>query len=359
MVKFSICIPNYNYSKYISETINSLLNQTYKDIEICISDNASTDESIETIKKYTSKHKFIKLKVNRCNVGYYENLKRAANMAKNDWMLMISSDDIAYKNAFEVYNKIINSIPHANRSVICSLADCIDSKSNIINTNKMNKILFKEAALDEELSKNLSLNVYKIKAKALLKKSLLELRNPLHFATTSYPRSMHDEIEGYSWGGIMGPDKPFVYKLLSISEDVYIVDSPLFGYRLHSQNNIASEFQLGGLKYLVDSYVITFNLDQKIINFADITRDKLSNAFIKNSIYVRIIYNLSYFRLNYCLRLILFGFACYPQKCLTSIRFLISMICVLIFPITSPIFFILRKFFYKDPTHKKYFRRFV
>ena len=75
MVKFSICIPNYNYSKYISETINSLLNQTYKNIEICISDNASTDKSIETIKKYTSEHKYIKLNVNKCNVGYYENLK--------------------------------------------------------------------------------------------------------------------------------------------------------------------------------------------------------------------------------------------------------------------------------------------
>ena len=359
MVKFSICIPNYNYSKYISETINSLLNQTYKKIEICISDNASTDNSIETIKKYTSEHKFIKLNVNKCNVGYYENLKRAANMAKNDWMLMISSDDIAYKNAFEVYSKIINHIPNANRSVICSLADCIDSSSNIINTNKLNRILFKDAEHDSELSKKLSLDVYKIKAKVLLKKSLLELRNPLHFATTTYPRSMHDEIEGYSWGGIMGPDKPFVYKLLSVSEEVYIVDSPLFGYRLHSQNNIASEFQLGGLKYLVDSYVISFNLDQKIIKFADITRNQLTYAFIKNSIYSRIIYNLSYFRLSYCLRLILFGFACYQQKCLTSIPFLMSMFCIFIFPLSAPIFYILRKFFYKDPTHKKYFRRFV
>ena len=359
MVNFSICIPNYNYSKYIVETINSLLNQTFKNIEICISDNASTDDSVETIKKYTSEYKFIKLKVNKCNVGYYENLKRAANMASNDWMLMLSSDDIAYKNALEIYGNLIDKIPNPNRSIICSLADCIDSKSNIINTNKINKILFKDAKIDRELSEYLSVNIYKINAKDLLKKSLLELRNPLHFATTTYPRARHDEIEGYSWGGIMGPDKPFVYKLLSVSEEVYVVDSPLFGYRLHSQNNIASEFQLGGLKYLVDSYVITFNLDQKIVDFANITREELSYAFIKNSIYTRIIYNLSYFRLIYSIRLIFFGFACYPKRCLTSIRFLISVICVLIFPISSPVFYILRKFFYKDPTHKKYFRRFV
>ena len=359
MIKFSVCIPNYNYSKYIVETINSLLNQTFKDIEICISDNASTDNSVEIIKNYISRNNFIKLNVNRCNIGFYENLKRVANMASNDWMLMLSSDDIAYKNTFEIYSKIIDHIPNANRSIICSLADCIDSNSNIINTNKINNSLFKDAKIDEELSRNLCINVYKINAKTLLKKSLLELRNPLHFTTTTYPRSMHDEIEGYSWGGLMGPDKPFVYKLLSVSEQVYIVESPLFAYRLHSQNNIASQFKLGGLKYLIDSYVITFNIDQKITEFANITKEELSYAFINNSIYKRVIYNISYFRLDYCIRLILFGIACYPIKCLTSIRFLISMLCILIFPISVPIFYFLRKFFYKDPTHKKYFRRFV
>ena len=197
MVKFSICIPNYNYSKYISETINSLLNQTYKKIEICISDNASTDNSIETIKKYTSEHKFIKLNVNKCNVGYYENLKRAANMAKNDWMLMISSDDIAYKNAFEVYSKIINHIPNANRSVICSLADCIDSSSNIINTNKLNRILFKDAELDSELSK-------KIKSQNFSEQDILRFLI-LNETKSLYNKSSHFskiQLNNFIYGGI-------------------------------------------------------------------------------------------------------------------------------------------------------------
>ena len=45
-IKFSICIPNYNYGSYIGETIKSVLNQTYENYEIIVVDNASTDDSI-------------------------------------------------------------------------------------------------------------------------------------------------------------------------------------------------------------------------------------------------------------------------------------------------------------------------
>ena len=359
MASFSICIPNYNYSNYIVETIDSLLNQTHKELEICISDNASTDDSIKVIKSYTSKYNFIKLNINKCNVGLYENLKKAANMASNEWMLLLSSDDTAHHKAFEIYDTIIKNIPNPNKSIICSLADCIDSDSKVFNTNKINKLLYKDAIKETNLSNKLGMNVYKIETKKLLKKSLLELRNPLHFATTAYPKALHDQIEGYSWGGIMGPDKTFGYKLLSVSETLYFVESPLFSYRMHSQNNLNNQFKNGGLKYTIDSYVITFNLDKEILDFADITVDQLINSFIKNAISIRILYNLSYFRLIYPLRLIFFGIACYPQKTLTSFKYLTNIFFVILFPISAPILYLSRKLFYKDPTHVKYSRRIV
>ena len=66
---FSICIPNYNYSKYIEETINSVLDQDFENYEIIVVDNDSTDESWEIIKRY-SDHKKVKIFKNNFNIGF-------------------------------------------------------------------------------------------------------------------------------------------------------------------------------------------------------------------------------------------------------------------------------------------------
>ena len=54
--KFSIIIPNYNKEEYIEETLNSIFNQTYKNFEVIVIDDASSDNSIEKIKEYPTFH---------------------------------------------------------------------------------------------------------------------------------------------------------------------------------------------------------------------------------------------------------------------------------------------------------------
>ena len=48
-IKFSICIPNYNYAHYVVETIQTVLDQDYENFEILVADNASTDNSVSLI----------------------------------------------------------------------------------------------------------------------------------------------------------------------------------------------------------------------------------------------------------------------------------------------------------------------
>ena len=55
--KVSLGIPLYNESEFLEETLDSLLNQTYKEIEIIAIDNNSTDKSFEILKKYSKKIK--------------------------------------------------------------------------------------------------------------------------------------------------------------------------------------------------------------------------------------------------------------------------------------------------------------
>lgn len=61
MTKISIIISNYNTEKYLSRCLDSLIKQTFKDIEVIVIDDGSKDNSVDVIKKYKEKDKRIKL----------------------------------------------------------------------------------------------------------------------------------------------------------------------------------------------------------------------------------------------------------------------------------------------------------
>jgi glycosyltransferase involved in cell wall biosynthesis len=126
-MKFSICIPNYNYEQYIERTIRSVLDQSHSDLEVLISDNASTDRSVEIIKSVNDSR--IGLRVNACNVGFAGNLDKAASMATGEWMIMLSSDDLIRPNALSSYETFLDGLgPERDTSVISSAVDVIDSQ---------------------------------------------------------------------------------------------------------------------------------------------------------------------------------------------------------------------------------------
>ncbi|CAN8138937.1 Glycosyltransferase [uncultured Thiomicrorhabdus sp.] len=311
---FSVCVPNYNYGSYIAETIESALNQPSQDVEVVVADNASTDNSVEVVQALIAKHDNIKLKVNRCNVGFYENLKRAASMASGEWMTMLSSDDLATPDAYPTYKKIIDEFGEdAKRVVLCSNADKIDAKSKIIENPKMDMKLWKGAEINQALSDKVGADVWEIDAGLLLKNNLEILRNPLHFATTTYPKALHDEIEGYSWSGLINPDRQFAYNLLSVAYKVFYVDKPLFQYRWHDNNQTAQQAESGALKFWVDEYVSTFNLPNRVLEKAGVSREQLAINFVEQDIALRGLLALANGQRLQARRLVNFGKAAYPK----------------------------------------------
>ena len=75
MPKVSVIIPVYNEEKYLQECLNSVINQTLKDIEIICVNDGSTDGSKEIIDKYAAKDARIKV-VNKGNSGYGNSMNR-------------------------------------------------------------------------------------------------------------------------------------------------------------------------------------------------------------------------------------------------------------------------------------------
>ena len=90
--KISIILPNYNSEKYLKETIESVLNQTYRDFEFIIVDDASTDKSMDIIRSFQdSRIKYIQSDRNR-QVAYTANI--GMEMAEGEYIARIDSDDI-------------------------------------------------------------------------------------------------------------------------------------------------------------------------------------------------------------------------------------------------------------------------
>jgi glycosyltransferase involved in cell wall biosynthesis len=87
----TVAIPNYNHAHYLGEAIESVLQQTFSNFELLISDNCSTDNSLEVIKKYNDPR--ITWWSNEMNIGVYPNWNLLYSKAKGKYFKLVQSDD--------------------------------------------------------------------------------------------------------------------------------------------------------------------------------------------------------------------------------------------------------------------------
>ena len=100
----SVIIPNYNSSQYLPRCLTSLINQKYKNIEILVVDDGSTDDSSMVIKHFVEKDKRIRLFFsNHCGAGHARNV--GIDNANGDYICFVDSDD--YVSTTYVYNLYI------------------------------------------------------------------------------------------------------------------------------------------------------------------------------------------------------------------------------------------------------------
>lgn len=93
MAKVSIGIPVRNGARYLAETIDSVLSQTYTDFELIISDNASSDQTSEICKNYAENDSRVRYYRNDRNIGAAKNFNRAFALSSGEYFKWLSSDD--------------------------------------------------------------------------------------------------------------------------------------------------------------------------------------------------------------------------------------------------------------------------
>ncbi|HEX2686613.1 MAG TPA: glycosyltransferase family 2 protein [Kofleriaceae bacterium] len=312
-VALSVMIPNFNYGRYIGETIESVLAQALPHIEIVVCDNASTDDSVKVVGSYSDPR--IRLAVNPCNVGFSSNLERVAAMARGRRMLLLSSDDRMTPGALAAYGRLETALgPRADTAVWGAATAVIDSKGHRTGVQfDPDPKCWRDSRDEPELSKAVGFPVRSISAAVLLRRSLELLRSPLPFLTTCYPKALHDAVGSYAGGRLMNPDKWFLWKVLAAAETAYKIDHPLFEYRVHDAGQGSQEQRSGALKHLADEYIATFNLPEEVLEKAGMKREALAAAFIEQDIALRGFLALSQGRRAMARRGIDFGRAAYPE----------------------------------------------
>ena len=144
----SIVIPVYNTEKFVKECIESALNQTYRQIEVIVVDDGSTDNSLKIIKKFSDQIKVI----SKPNGGTASALNLGIKEMNGDWLKWLSADDLLYPNAIQEFvdeakklDDMTNCILYSNYDIIDSngknLRQFIEPNYNSKNSFELNTIL--------------------------------------------------------------------------------------------------------------------------------------------------------------------------------------------------------------------------
>ena len=101
----SIITPTYNSQMFLEQTIDSIVNQTYKNWELIIVDDASSDNTVNIINNYVSEFKNIHLIQNEINLGAGVARNKGIQAAKGDFIAFLDSDDLWNPNKLKVQIK--------------------------------------------------------------------------------------------------------------------------------------------------------------------------------------------------------------------------------------------------------------
>jgi glycosyltransferase involved in cell wall biosynthesis len=104
-VQFSILMPVYNIQKYLRQTIDSLLSQDFRDFEVVIVDDGSTDETPRILESYGTQIRVCR----QANTGAEFARNKAASLARGEYLVMMDHDDVLLPGALSTYDRIIRT----------------------------------------------------------------------------------------------------------------------------------------------------------------------------------------------------------------------------------------------------------
>lgn len=228
--KIDILLATYNGEKYLKEQLDSILNQTYKNIRIIISDDCSKDTTPEILKEYQKKDDRIELHIQKNNLGVVKNIEFLLKQVKSPYYMLADQDDYWLPEKAE---KSLEKLKEEKADLVFGNLEVVDKNLNTMYSSFNDYML-----LTRKINKYI--NSYKVNylyncitgCTVLAKKETIEKIIPL---PTNSKRVLHDH-----WIGLM----------VALNGKLAYVPEKYIRYRQHGNNEVGTEKISHGFKKL-------------------------------------------------------------------------------------------------------------
>lgn len=112
----SVVVPNYNHGRFLEHTLPALAGQSFQPLELLVLDDASTDNSVEIIKRLAAQYPIVRLVQNERNLGVMPNLNKGIGLAHGDYVFISSADDQVQPGFLQKSLRLLAEHPEAGLS---------------------------------------------------------------------------------------------------------------------------------------------------------------------------------------------------------------------------------------------------
>ena len=244
VLKYSFLVPVYNVEKYLEQCIESMLTQTYKNFEIILVDDGSTDNSGRICDDYSEKYPYVIKVVHKKNEGHTATRQLAIKQATGDMCLFVDSDDYVEPNMLETINKEMINDPSIDMIIF---SFCYSN--NGVKTKRKNYIFDKNEVFDgtskkeicEALMFSSNINALWIKA---IKTEILK-SDPTDYSQI--------------YGRLMAEDQYQSIYLVTAAKRIKCINAELYNYRTDN-NSVTRTLSLESLSkknmmYVYDRFI--------------------------------------------------------------------------------------------------------
>lgn len=259
----SIIVITYNSADYVIETLDSILNQSYSNIELIITDDNSSDETLSLCSDWVKKHSecFTNTLIlsSPVNTGTPANCNRGIQKSRGDWIKIIAGDDLLLNNCIK--DLIDECLKFPEISILAS-------KIYILKENKITKENIREEN-----------SFFSLSAKEQFFKLLQQ--NYIDAPSVIIKREIINKLEGFDERFRLIEDWPFWLKATANNYKIYSLDKFTSVYRVHSSSVTSRKIRLFDIEYYSLS-MIKFMLRSEFSRIELIVISKLFWHNLKN-----------------------------------------------------------------------------